>query len=203
MKILNDDLLNAIKKGVEIKLDLGCGISPRKGFYSVDYLDIDGIDIQADLNEPLDLIPSFSIDYIYSRHVLEHIDKFIPLMREIHRIAKKGATIELIVPHFSNVYGFSDPTHVRVFGLYSMSYFVSLENQPEVRKVPEFYTDTRFIVNSVEIDFYRNLSNLDMFFGALAYKLVNINMKTQNFYERRLTNFFHAWQIRWLMEPVK
>ena len=125
MKILNSNLEEDLAAEKPIRLDLGCGKRPRSGFYSVDHLDMDGVDVVADLNKPLHLLPNDCSEYIFSRHTLEHIHELLPLMREIHRITKSDGTVEIIVPHFSNVYGYSDPTHVRFFSLYSMYYFVS------------------------------------------------------------------------------
>lgn len=202
MKILNSALVQDLASGSPIRLDLGSGRSARKGFYAVDHLEMPGVDAVADLNEPLELLPDNCSDHIYSRHVLEHISEFIPLMREIHRITRPGGTIEIIVPHFSNVYGFSDPTHVRFFGLHSMFYFVAPENQPSTRKVPTFYTDLRFKVRSIRIDFYRN-GLIDRVLEPVFSRLVNRSFGTQTFYERRLSGLFHAWQIRYELEPEK
>jgi hypothetical protein len=123
-------------------------------------------------------------------------------MREIHRVARPGATVEITVPHFSNVYGFSDPTHVRFFGLHTMFYFVAPEHQPRRRKVPAFYTDASFRVESVRLEFYRN-GLLDKVLAPVFSFLVNRSYGAQEFYERRLSGIFHAWQIRYVMRPVK
>lgn len=202
MKILNQNLEKDLAEGRSVKLDLGCGLSPRRGFYSVDQIVMDGVDVVADLNKPLDLLPNDCCDYIYSCNCLEHVQELLPLMREIYRIARPGGTIEIIVPHFSNVYGYSDPTHVRFFGLYSMYYFVSQENQPNIRKVPEFYTDVRFRICSLTIEFYRS-GIVDKLVVPAFSKFVNYNISTQDFYERRLAHLFHAWQIRYVLEPEK
>lgn len=202
MKILNPKIEIDIASKKPLKLDLGCGQNPRQGFYSVDHLEMDGVDVIADLNQPFQLLPDNCVEHIYSRHAFEHVQEFLSLMREIFRITKPRGTIEIVVPHFSNVYGYSDPTHVRFFGLYSMYYFVSPENQPKLRKVPAFYTDVRFRVNAIKIEFYRS-GRLDKLFSRIFYKLVNRNVSAQDFYERRLSHLFHAWQIRYLMEPEK
>ncbi len=204
MKILNPNLKNDIDSGTPLKLDLGCGQRPRSDFYTVDNLEVDGVDLVADLNKPLDLLPDNCTEYIYSHHVFEHVHEFLALMREIHRIILPGGTIEIVVPHFSNVYSYSDPTHVRFFSLYSMYYFVSPENQPRKRPVPTFYTDTstRFLLNSLSIEFYRK-GVIDRIFAPLFKRTVNINIHTQDFYERRLSSLFHARQIRYIMEPEK
>jgi SAM-dependent methyltransferase len=201
VKILNSALEKDLAENRPIRLELGSGQRKRAGCYALDHIEMPGIDVAADLNKPLDLLPNDCCEYIYSQHVLEHINEFLPLMREIHRITKPDGTIEIVVPHFSNVYGFSDPTHVRLFGLYSMNYFASHENQPG-RHVPAFYTDTRFVIKSLKIEFYRS-SMLDRLLAPVFSRLVNINIRTQDFYERRLAHFFHAWQIRYVLTPEK
>lgn len=165
-------------------------------------MELDGIDVLANLNEPFELLPDNCADYVYSRHVLEHISEFIPLMGEIHRITKPDGCIELVVPHFSNPYYYSDPTHIRFFGLYSINYFVDPDKQIGLRKVPAFYSNIRFNVDSISIDFYQS-SLLDRLIAPLFSKLVNLNATTQDFYERRLCHFFHAWQIRYKITPEK
>ena len=155
MKILNRDFLDAIREK-RARLNLGAGRFPKPGFFSLDYADLPGIDIQADLNAPFSLIPDDSVVELYSRHSFEHVENFLGLMREIHRIMVPGGNMEVIVPHFSNSYGYSDPTHVRFFGLFTFYYFCSEVDQPAIRKVPSFYSDVRFRVESVRIDFYTN-----------------------------------------------
>ena len=202
MEILNENLKNDLEDGRPVKLNLGCGEHPRKGFYSVDHLELKNVDVVADLNQPLDLLPDNCCEYIFSRHTLEHIDDILRVMEEIYRITKKHGTVEIIVPHFSNVYAYSDPTHVRFFGLYSMNYFVSEDLQAGDRKVPAFYTNARFQIKSLKIEFYK-YSLFDKLFSPIISKLINYNIATQNFYERRLTHLFHAWQIRYILQPDK
>ncbi len=201
MKIINPQVERALALG-PIKLDLGAGRGKREGFFAVDHLPLEGVDILADLNEPLSLLPDNCCGHVYSRHVLEHVNALLPLMEEIHRITRPDGTVEIIVPHFSNVYGYSDPTHVRFFGLYSMYYFVDHEHQPAHRKLPAFYTEAKFIVQSVSIRFYR-CGLIDRILAPAVSRLVNLNILTQDFYERRLSPWFHAWEIRYLMKPVK
>lgn len=202
MKILNPQVSRDLDEGKPIRLDLGSGGPGRPGFYAVDHLELPGVDIIADLNQPFNLLPDNSVSHIYSRHALEHVDRLLPLMSELHRLTKAQGQIEIIVPHFSNVYGFSDPTHVRFFGLYSMYYFVAHENQPSIRKVPSFYTGARFRIDRLDIDFYRS-GMIDKLIAPLLGRLINRSIHLQDFYERRLSGLFHAWQIRYVMRPEK
>lgn len=200
MQVLDAQFLRDLDAKRTVRIDLGSGGKSRPGFYCIDHVPLAGVHVVADLNKPLDLIPDHSIDHVYTRHALEHIDEFLPLMKKIHRFCKPGALIEIIVPHFSNVYGFSDPTHVRFFGLYSMSYFVSPEKQHRVRKVPAFYTSTRFTIEQVRIEFYRH-GWIDRLLAGAFTRWVNMSPQTQDFYERRLAHWFHAWQISFRMRP--
>lgn len=202
VKILNPDLRECINNGKPIKLELGSGGKRRDGFFGVDILEIDGVDAVADLNNSLSLFPDNCCDGLYSNHALEHVENFMLLMGEIHRIVRPGGKIEIIVPHFSNVYGFSDPTHVRFFGLYTMYYFVRKECQPKVRNVPVFYTATRFEISSVRIEFYR-ASLFDKLIYPFLKTFVNFSENTKDFYERRLSSIFHARQLRYVMSPEK
>lgn len=202
MKILNPQVSRDLDQGKSIKLDLGSGGPGRAGFYAVDHLALEGVDIIADLNQRFDLLPDNCVSHIYSRHALEHVDRLLPLMNELHRLTRADGRIEIVVPHFSNVYGFSDPTHVRFFGLYSMYYFVARENQPSIRKVPSFYTNARFRIDKLTIEFYRS-GAIDKLIAPLLGRLINQSIHLQDFYERRLSGLFHAWQIRYLMRPEK
>lgn len=202
MNIINKQVNADIENGIPLKLDLGSGGVGKQGFYSVDHMALDGVDIVADLNQPLTLLPDNSVSHIFTRHALEHIDNFLPLMQEIWRVAKSDAQIEVTVPHFSNVLAHSDPTHVRFFGLYTMYYFVAPEDQPSKRKVPAFYSDTRFYVDSLRIQFYR-FNILDRIFVPLLSAFVNSSFFGQECYEKRLSGLFRAWQITYKMRPKK
>jgi hypothetical protein len=124
------------------------------------------------------------------------------LLREMHRITRPDGVIEILVPHFSNPYFYSDPTHVRFFGLYTMYYFTDPEDQPAFRKVPCHYSDLRFRVESIEIEFYRT-NPVGKALGPLFAGWINRGIREQDFYERRLSGVFPAWQIRYILRPRK
>ncbi len=202
MKLLNPQIRRDLDQGKPLRIDIGSGPRPRPGFYALDQLELEGIDIVADLNEPLDLLPDSCAEHVFSSHALEHVEKLLPLLAEIHRIARPGGLIELIVPHFSDPYAYSDPTHVRFFGLYTMSYFVETEKQPHRRKVPAFYSRVRFELESVYVAFYRT-NLLDRLVVPVFRYFVNMSAWSQNFYERRLSWLFPAAEIRYRLRACK
>lgn len=65
-------------------------------------------DILFDLNNGIPL-PSDSVDSLTAYHVIEHLDSLVDIMKEIHRVCRLGAEVEIKVPY--QVDGFNDPTH--------------------------------------------------------------------------------------------
>lgn len=201
MKILNPEVEAVLKTRQCLCLNLGSGSRKVPGFFNVDHLPLPGVDILADLNEPLDALPDGCVAAVHSRHTLEHIDNFLPLMAELHRVCRFDAELEIIVPHFSNPYGYSDPTHVRFFGLYSFFYFCEEKDQPQ-RKVPNFYTSFRFRVKSVRLNLLKE-TWLDKVARTILQPLANRNIAWQDWYERRLCRWMPVSDIHYVLQPNK
>lgn len=109
-----------------VQLNLGCGTSPLPGWMNLDVVSGKGVDVVADLDDcaktPLPFAHD-SVDKFLGLHVLEHIRNPLPMMQELHRIAKPGAELVFAVPHGSSDDAFADPTHVRQYFADSFSYF--------------------------------------------------------------------------------
>jgi SAM-dependent methyltransferase len=201
MRIINPKVRQAIESGAGLRLNLGCGLRRCEGYFGIDQVALPTADILADLNEPLSLIPDNSVDAVYSRHALEHVENFLPLMAELHRVTRPGGRIEIIVPHFSNPYGYSDPTHVRQFGLYTFFYFADEEDQPR-RKVPAFYCPQRFEIESIHIQLLKR-SRIGRPAAALSQWFINRSFGLLDWYERTLCWAFPAESICYVLHPKK
>jgi SAM-dependent methyltransferase len=201
MKILNPAVTVDLNAGRYLKLNLGSGRRHLPGFCNVDLVDLPGVDLLADLNEPFDVLPDDCVDAIYCRHTLEHVDNFLGLLGEIHRVVRPGGTIDIVVPHFSNPYYYSDPTHVRFFGLYSFFYFCDEADQPR-RKVPSFYSKLRFRVDSARFNLMKE-SSLDKVVRAILHPVINRGIAWLDWYERRLCRIFPVNDIHYVLRPVK
>ena len=82
-----------------VAIDIGCGANKRNGFQGVDCVAYPGVDHVVDFaQEPLPF-PDRSVDHVYSAHCLEHLTSFHHLFREIGRVCKDGAKIEIITPY--------------------------------------------------------------------------------------------------------
>lgn len=201
MIIINKDILHDIKYNIPILLNLGGGLQRVPDHYNVDFIMLDGVDIVADLNNPLDGLPDNTVSAIYSNNTFEHISNLFGLLSEIHRVCKNGARCEIIVPHFANPYYYSDPTHIRQFGLFTMHYFVNQDQQWQ-RHVPSYYSDTKFKLLDVKLMFYKD-SWFDHLASPIMHFLVNVSRFTQHFYERRLCWLFPPAHVKYILQIEK
>lgn len=93
-----------------MKLNLGCGIYKRDGYFGIDILDECGADLVHDLNTgiPFD---NDSVDEIYSSHFLEHCANVYFMLDEIYRVCKNGSKVYIRVP----CYALGSPDHIHCF----------------------------------------------------------------------------------------
>jgi len=182
--IVKINIEELIANNCKLVVELGCGKNKAAGRIGIDKLDLQGVDIIADIEAGLPFIPDNSIDEIHSRSFFEHVENLEGLMREIVRVLKPEGTCHLFVPHFSNPYYYSDYTHNKFMGLYTFYYFVDEKYQLR-RKVPNFYTDIRIRVVSQKLVIANPFKRLSLFKKPLEV-MFNCNSMFQEFYEANL-----------------
>jgi SAM-dependent methyltransferase len=107
-------------------LDLGCGPHGKKeGSVGLDMRPAPHVDVVHDLNIYPFPFPSDEFDWIEMSHVIEHVARPLQLMNEVHRIAKDGATIRIITPHYSSQLSYGDLEHFHHLGYIT---FMTLQN---------------------------------------------------------------------------
>lgn len=103
-------------------LDLGCGPKTKKaGSIGLDKRPAPHVDVVHDLNCFPYPFSDSEFDHIEMSHIIEHIDRPLHLMNEVHRIAKNGATIRIITPHYSSQLSYGDLEHFHHFGYITFS----------------------------------------------------------------------------------
>ena len=149
----SNPIIQSISNGTitNARLDLGCGPSKKHGCIGVDSIAYEGVDIVADVFDALALLPDHSIAAIYSCQFFEHIHDIQSLLSEIARVVRPGGSLVIRVPHFSNPYYYSDPTHVRHFGLYTFSYLS--HSSLFRRQVPSYAENADLLLESVSLIF--------------------------------------------------
>ena len=194
------DLEKIISDGGPLIIELGCGQKNKQGRITVDKVDLPNVDIVADIENGLSFLPDNRVDEIHCRSVLEHIQNFEDLMREIVRVLKKSGKAHVFVPHFSNPYYYSDYTHKRFFGLYTFYYLVDIERQLK-RKVPNFYTDVRINIISQRLVFRSPFWLSRQIKKAFGF-IINCHRSLMEFYELHLCYIFPCHGIEVVFIPA-
>lgn len=122
-------------------LDVGCGPKAKKaGSIGLDKRPAPHVDVVHDLNRFPYPFADGEFDWIEMSHIIEHVDRPLLLMNEIHRIARKGATIRIITPHYSSQLSYGDLEHFHHFGYITFS---TLQNTGlfRIQKHKLYFTD--------------------------------------------------------------
>jgi SAM-dependent methyltransferase len=166
---------------------MGCGLKHVPEAVNLDITPATNPDVLHDLNNSPWPFPDNHFREVQAFDVIEHLDNFIAVMEEIHRVCRDKAIVRITVPHFSCANAFTDPTHRRYFGYFSMDY-VTAENEIQ------FYTAARFKKLASRMMFYPSLLN------KLVWRLAN---RYPAAYERRWVWMFPAWYLYFELEVQK
>ena len=197
------DKTGALARTGPLKLDLGCGATKLAPDYvGVDALDGPAVDVVGDVIEVLRSLEDQSVGEIYSSHLFEHIEDLDGLVGEIERVLLVGGRLIARVPHFSNPYYYSDPTHRRPFGLYTFSYFA--EDSMLRRRVPAYGHDQRLQLERVRLNFR---SSTEFHFRyrvkAAVGRIVNQSTWLQELYEENLAWIVPCYELEFMLVKVR
>lgn len=177
------------------KIDIGCGSSKcDPEAIGIDIAAGAGVDIVGDALEVLRTFENNSVGAIYSSHFLEHHENPSAILKEMVRVTGAGGKIELRVPHFSDPWYYSDPTHKHFFGLYTFAYYFS--NEKFSRKVPKYSLIDGASIDNIKLRFGSTRPfYIRHVFKKIIQTAVNINTYTQELYEEIFSNIFSCSEI--------
>lgn len=176
-----------------VKLNMGCGSQKMAGYVGLDIRRDIGVNIICDLNKSIP-IKSDTVDHIYTKSFLEHIDHFELLMKDFYRVLKPYGTVYIYVPHWTNPFYYSDYTHRRLFGLRTFDYF-SPKGQYRFNKLPH-YSEIYFLTKEVRLLFFSPFPLLRFFMKAFQL-IVNSNKSFQVLYEFHLSSVVPCYAIEY------
>lgn len=184
-----------------LRLDLGCGVTKRSGFVGVDAIDGPSVDVVGDVLGVLRTLDDDSVDEVYSSHLFEHIDDLTELMTELERVLAVGGRLRVVVPHFSNAYFYSDPTHRRPFGLYTFSYYA--QDTILRRRVPTYGHEPRLRLDSVRFNFRSSTEFRTRYrLKAALGRFVNSSVWLKEFYEENLVAILPCYELQFELVKV-
>ena len=173
-------------------IQLGCGLSKLEHAMNVDINPIAQPDVLCDLNNFPYPFKSNTYEVVIALSTLEHLDDFFGVMGEIHRIAKNGALVYILVPHFSSAAAYMDPSHHQRLSARSCDYFI--EGTP-MENGYGFYVPYRYRL----VRRYVQLSGIYNYIFPLGW-LVSRN---PGFWEEYLCYIIRGKGIFWELEVVK
>jgi SAM-dependent methyltransferase len=203
---LADDqgLLERIAAGglAEVHLDIGCGPSKVAGTIGIDALPYEGVDLVGDVFDVLAALPDQSVDHVHSKHFFEHVADLGRLIEELGRVLKVGATAQVIVPHFSNPYYYSDPTHRTPFGLYTFCYYARADGMFR-RQVPTYQRELRFAITRIELHFQTTQGQyVRSALKKSLTRIVNLSAYTQELYEEMFCYLLPCHELRYTLRRI-
>lgn len=177
------------------KIDVGCGANKcDPEAVGVDMAAGPGVDMVGDA---LDILRGFednSVGSIYSSHFLEHHADPAAILKEMIRVIVPEGTLELRVPHFSDPWFYSDPTHKHPFGLYTFGYY--FKNDLFARKLPGYCRIEDAHIEKIKLNF----GSTRPFYIRHALKkvvqlMVNICSYTRELYEELFSGVFKCSEV--------
>ena len=106
------------------KLNLGCGRDKKKGYVNADILKKYNPDIVMDMNKfPWPFNDNY-FEEVFLSHVLEHAEDPNRVMAEIYRVLKPDGRAVIIVPYFTSIFAFRDPTHKSFYTYNTFDYYL-------------------------------------------------------------------------------
>lgn len=170
------------------KLNLGCGHDVRLGWINLDSAALAGVDVVHNIEAfPWPFSDGY-FDEIYAKDILEHIE-YIDVLREGLRILKPGGRFMIRVPHFTSVDNYVDPTHKKMFSIQTFDFFVK-----GAAVSRSYYFD--FAYSGIRDKSIRFLKGGVFAINSPIERLVNINNRTQRFYEvTGISRLFPAKEI--------
>jgi ubiquinone/menaquinone biosynthesis C-methylase UbiE len=118
-----------------MKINIGGGYKRYDGFVNVDHDPLTNPEYVADLEkDPLPFEDS-SVDEVKAHHILEHIGPgYFHLMKQLYRVCKNGAIVDIVVPHHRHEIWFGDPTHIRFITVEQMRLFSKKYNEYHIKQ---------------------------------------------------------------------
>lgn len=187
-------------------LDVGAG-GIRRGANVVlmDMIPLPGTDVVHNVESHPWPFKDSQFDYIVMGNVLEHVEDLSRFMREVHRVARPGAMVRIVTPHFSNPCSFSDPTHKRAVALHVLDMFCT----PVARSGPG-----KWIAKLLGCDISVGGQFLE---GLYQYRRVSLYFRElmwltlaplwanvfQDFYETYFSRLIPAWAIYYELRVIK
>lgn len=113
-----------------MKINIGSGGTQYPGYVTCDYDPLAKPDYLFNLETDRFPFEDNTVEAVMAHHVLEHLGEgYFNCLKELYRVCKHGAIIDIRVPHHRHDYFFDDPTHRRPITVGGMLLFSKKHNK--------------------------------------------------------------------------
>ena len=113
-----------------MKINIGSGGTKIEGFVTCDYDMLSKPDYCFNLETDVFPFENNSVETVVAHHVLDHLGEgYFNCFKELYRVCKHGATIDIRVPHHRHDHYYDDPTHRRPITVGGLRLFSKKHNK--------------------------------------------------------------------------
>lgn len=139
-----------------MKINIGSSDDKFEGFLNIDYDKNCNPDYCFDIEKDIWPFEDNSVDEVIAHHILEHLGEgYFHVMKELYRVCKHGALIDIRVPHHRHEHFYSDPTHRRPITIAGMWLFSKkyndLKKDTRASRLAYYYDVDFEVVDALEI----------------------------------------------------
>jgi predicted SAM-dependent methyltransferase len=112
-----------------MKINIGAGSTRYHGYSNCDYSNQYKPEYVFDLEKDQWPFEDNSVTHVIAHHVLEHLGEgYFHTLKELYRVCKPGASIDIKVPHYNSHNFYHDATHRRAITAVGLSMFSKKRN---------------------------------------------------------------------------
>ncbi len=147
-------------------------------------------DVLCDWNRTYPFADS-TFDQVRLVHVIEEVDNIFSTLAEVHRVARPGARVEIITPHYTDHASYCSPAHRWHLSSFSLWFFTDEAGQYD------YYAPARFVQRRVFV-------SLLQLWRLLGFEfLVNHSRGFRRFWEYYLCFVIRGKVITFELEVIK
>lgn len=178
-----------------MKINLGSGRKRYDGFLNLDLDPHTNPDFIVNLETDNLPFEDNTIDEVKAYHILEHMGEgFFHLIKELYRVCKDGAIIDIIVPHHRHDIFLADPTHRRPILVEGLRLFSKKFNQDHIEKHGS--SSGLGIALDVDFEIIETGITLDPFYDEFV-RTNEPEVIIEK--ERSCNNFIQETKVKWLV----
>jgi SAM-dependent methyltransferase len=171
-------------------LDIGCGRKKFPGSLGIDMSAAGQADVLCDWEKTLPFRDS-SFAQVRLVHIIEEVDNIFRVLAEVHRVAKPGAQVTIVTPHYTDHASYCSPAHRWHLSSFSLWFF---SDKPAEY---DYYAPANFRERRVHVEMLHLWRSLGLEF------MVNRFRWFRKFWEYYLSFIFRGKTVQWDLEVIK